>query len=319
MKTKNKKFNKVLLPWLHKNPHIKYGKKSKHKYKLNKNTFTLENHKEFYELTLEFEKKYELNNIEIVFTDGIFKTDNPLAINFMSGFTECLTLKEKEEQEIIKKPQEYEMPINFCTEITDGNKDIILKLWSFTKENDIKPYNFSLGKYLHSNSLFTYLEIKNGIGGVKVVSTEEFLRYIGKENLIKENDKTTLEFYLPKKNIETHTVELREDSIILKEMDDNIVEFLGENTNVIFKRIGEYYGMSIDLDSMTKEQHISFFKICNDHREKYGIVYETPKSKTYTKEDMIKCFEQSRRHKIKTLTDRTMFFNNFEEYLNSIE
>lgn len=133
----------------------------------------------------------------------------------------------------------------------------------------------------------------------------------------KEKHTEPLEFDLPKKDIGTHTVELKEDSIIFKEIDDSIVEFIGKNTNVIFKRIGDYYGMSIDLDSMTKEQHKEFFKICNNHREKYGIVSETPKSKTFSKEDMFKCFYESR---LTTNPLTAVFkFVSFASYIESLQ
>lgn len=110
----------------------------------------------------------------------------------------------------------------------------------------------------------------------------------------KEKHTEPLEFDLPKKDIGTHTVELREDSIIFKDLDDDIVKFLSVNTNIIFNKIECYYGMALDLDSMTKEQTKEFLNICNNHRDKYGIVSETPKSKTFSEADMYNCFYDSR-------------------------
>jgi hypothetical protein len=84
-------------------------------------------------------------------------------------------------------------PKEFCVKITDENKNKLEVIWNdFHKEKNMK---LAVGFYMHSNSLFTYMIQSSSmsvcsavvfIEKPKLVSTEEFLSYIGKEELIEK-------------------------------------------------------------------------------------------------------------------------------------
>ena len=126
---------------------------------------------------------------EIIFIDGIFKTDNPELIAF---FNECPMVEKIEENSLTKeslrdltepKTANENIPKEFCVEITEENRVVLQKLFSdFYKE---KVGNLDIGRFLHSNPQVSYLvEACINFRNSKIVSTEEFLRYIGKEELI---------------------------------------------------------------------------------------------------------------------------------------
>lgn len=74
-------------------------------------------------------------------------------------------------------------PENFCVEITEKNRDVLIKHFkNFNKTN----YNFNLDcKYLNSNKKINYLAPSFSlIENVKVLTTEEFLKIISQSNLI---------------------------------------------------------------------------------------------------------------------------------------
>lgn len=79
-----------------------------------------------------------------------------------------------------------ETPKEFCVVITEENKEFLNKLWiDFHKE---RAGELLFGNYLHSSNKFDFLYSSNNITNnnkfVMCVSTEEFLRYIGKEDVI---------------------------------------------------------------------------------------------------------------------------------------
>jgi hypothetical protein len=86
----------------------------------------------------------------------------------------------------LKEPQP---PIEFCVEVTDGNKEVLQQIWA-------KRGQAVIGNYLVTNSLNTFL-IQNdepflwiedfGKKQLPTVTTEEFLKYIGKEDLINKD------------------------------------------------------------------------------------------------------------------------------------
>ncbi len=74
-------------------------------------------------------------------------------------------------------------PENFCVEITEKNRDVLIKHFKkFNKTN----YNFNSDcKYLNSNKKINYLAPSFSlIENVKVLSTEEFVKIISQSNLI---------------------------------------------------------------------------------------------------------------------------------------
>lgn len=83
-----------------------------------------------------------------------------------------------------------ETPNEFCVEITEENKEVLYKVWRDFHKG--KVGNLDIGRFLFSNSLFSFcLESDKDYQNSKIVSTEEFLRYIGK-------DGTAIKFLLNK-------------------------------------------------------------------------------------------------------------------------
>jgi hypothetical protein len=160
---------------------------------------------------------------------------------------------EIEAKELIEKSNEVaKLPTDFCVKITDENRDVLQEIWS-------KRGQAVVGNYLITNSLNTYLmqnnepflEIENfGKKELPIVETDEFLKYIGREDLIDKKseqgsellkfdmlEKSKKSFFLNKEQIEDSKckeqksykytfysqVELTQDKI------DEIIEFITEN------------------------------------------------------------------------------------------
>ena len=82
--------------------------------------------------------------------------------------------------ENLKEPQ---TPMNFCVEITDENAKLLNSIWQ--NFNHTKGSIAVACKFLNSNSAINYLGPSVGLlDSVKIVTTEEFLKYIGREDLI---------------------------------------------------------------------------------------------------------------------------------------
>lgn len=80
----------------------------------------------------------------------------------------------------MSKTNNSEVPKEFCVEITEENKEVLERVY---KQD---PLNLIIGKYIitfeGSNEIFNYPEAPKN---KPIVSTEEFLRYIGEDNLIR--------------------------------------------------------------------------------------------------------------------------------------
>lgn len=97
-----------------------------------------------------------------------------------------------EKEEILKKSNEPQPPMEFCVEVTDENRDVLQSVWN----NFHKTEGYLGNTYLCSNSLFTHCfssnnrrrndvyDEKNPNYHLPIVTTEEFLKYIGREDLI---------------------------------------------------------------------------------------------------------------------------------------
>ena len=99
---------------------------------------------------------------------------------YASKFRE-LEKKFREKEELIAKSNEPQPPMEFCVEITDENRLILERIWC--EINKEKQISF-LGKYIISNSLLTHFYSCKSHKNLPIVTTGEFLKYIGKEDLI---------------------------------------------------------------------------------------------------------------------------------------
>ncbi len=104
-------------------------------------------------------------------------------ISFTHGGYEIHCVKTTEQ---IEKKESIEMPENFCVEITKENTSILAKI-KMDFHNSQESF-LDIDSFIHSNAAFTYCYSSNVSHDnnrvVKLVSTEEFLKYIGKENLL---------------------------------------------------------------------------------------------------------------------------------------
>lgn len=107
-----------------------------------------------------------------------------------------------EVEELIAKSNEPQPPMEFCVEVTDENKSVLDKLWN----QFWKTFEVGLCKgYLHSNSLCAFLDLSLSSRDFPIVTTDEFLKYIGREDLIERKSVKISE--LPSKQFEFEKVE----------------------------------------------------------------------------------------------------------------
>jgi len=103
----------------------------------------------------------------------------------------ALIQKKKESREIIEKSKKSQPPMYFCVKITDENQKTLDIL--FSKFNSVS-YPPLIGNYLHTNSLFTFCEESTSYmynqNPSPIVTTSEFLKYIGREDLIERKSIT---------------------------------------------------------------------------------------------------------------------------------
>ncbi len=102
-----------------------------------------------------------------------------------------INLEKFSETAQVEQPKETtDLPKEFCVEITKENEEVLSKVWG-DFFNTIQ--NCTVGRFLHTNSLFSYCTESNTKYPIrdhtrsvfaKVVSIEEFLTYIGREDLI---------------------------------------------------------------------------------------------------------------------------------------
>lgn len=256
----------------------------------------------FMDLSVSFQDNYNILELKKMQSEAIKNTnENSLTKETLESLTNPDLIEKKksledsieqhlEKQEILKLSESYKGPMVFCVEITDDNKEVLEKIW---KDFHNDRVGYLDNNFLHSNSLHTYCYSSNvsedNSKPIQVVSTEEFLRYIGKESLIpkQENDKTILEFDLPKK------LHKNEKGVLFMDYGDRKSEDFMEQ-----------------VENMKKYFDVNLIK--------EFINYTPPdpnKVKKYTEEDMEKCFIESR------LTHPIIGFKhtNFSEYLKSIE
>jgi len=205
-----------------------------------------------------------------------------------------------EEQEILKLSESYKGPMEFCVEITYDNKEVLEKIW---KDFHNDRVGYLDNNFLHSNSLHTYCYSSNvsedNSKPIQVVSTEEFLRYIGKEELIDNGEK--FEMYKRGEYSENNTLEFDLPKTPHKDKKGNL-----------FLDSGIFQSETFN-DEVTK-----ISKFYNDKILEELINYTPPapnKVKKYTVEDMEKCFNESR------LTHPVIGFKhtNFAEYLKLLK
>ena len=90
----------------------------------------------------------------------------------------------------MSKTNNSEVPKEFCVEITEENKEVLDKVHNVKNSQPLffsktTPLKYVLFKNKKISILHVYNNIKDSeFSNVKIVSTEEFLRYIGKEELI---------------------------------------------------------------------------------------------------------------------------------------
>lgn len=112
--------------------------------------------------------------------------------------------KYKESQEIIDKSNKPQPPMNFCVEITDENKIVLNSIWkNFNGHNRDLSSSY---RFLNSNSGINYLcpsfdLLENYIN----ISTDKFLTYIGREDLIEKNQQSVL----PKLKFEEEMIDVK--------------------------------------------------------------------------------------------------------------
>lgn len=97
----------------------------------------------------------------------------------MKGF------KEIKLDEILEKSKEPQPPTEFCVKITDENKGILET--AYYEFNTVTNVSFR-AKYLHANSIDTYMFTSDLIQGSLLVTTEQFLKYIGREDLVEKTE-----------------------------------------------------------------------------------------------------------------------------------
>jgi len=127
--------------------------------------------------------KFGLKQIEI-----LSKFDDEKLKSFLQqGFINLLTMLKAKRLKLqnTTKNDNQDVTTEFCVEITEENKEVLQKIFSDYHKG--RASNLVSGRLLHSNSLFTQCFESNSLAkNLPVVSTEEFFRYIGKEELIKD-------------------------------------------------------------------------------------------------------------------------------------
>ena len=167
--------------------------------------------KEFKKIGVTFyTSKWKLLEEPIISENGKIDTDRPNAIDFLSQhpmngisfkdeFENKFKISNEKKAEynriLAERRKEFEKKFNeladnitpeeepkqFCVEITEDNKKVLEKIW-----DDFKITKACLPKckYMFSNLEFTVIYFNDCTNGIKVVSTEEFLKRIGREDLI---------------------------------------------------------------------------------------------------------------------------------------
>ncbi len=221
------------------------------------------------------------------------------------------------------KQENNEIPMEFCVEITKENKEVLLELYNF--KNDNEKINLTTGSLLLSNSLFSHLSYKSitnkdvNFDKIIPVSTEKFLHYIGKYILKKkpENDKTILEFDLPKSsrfdNIKSVSLK-KSDHIYRTEPKTSHEE--GEKIIERFLKIRNEKDVHPvkETDPKTLESKLGILY-------KDELYYKSNSVNIYTEEDMEKCFNSARTFDYSQQLNnlhREHKYSSFSDYLKTL-
>ena len=200
--------------------------------------YTLEELSQFEDLTLK-----EVNDCLYILYQMQTNDASSLLLKIFMNIKDKIINPEK--KEIIDKSNNNNTPMEFCVEIAEDNKEVLYSIWSGFHKGIV---NLSFDGFLHSNSLITYLFTTNTIfnsknSNVKLVSTEDFLRYIGKEDLIKTTESKPLEFDLQTNKdiinyIECLSIQdiidsrvLIESSPLCQNLKNHLVELVNKKTN----------------------------------------------------------------------------------------
>jgi len=137
--------------------------------------------------------------------------------------------------ENLKEPQ---TPMNFCVEITDENAKLLNSIWQ--NFNHTKGSIAVACKFLNSNSAINYLAPSVGLlDSVKIVTTEEFLKYIGREDLIFKKEATNLSrLYNPELIKEFEQIKEKEDLQTINTFDE-LTEFISESLMLEIYELGK--------------------------------------------------------------------------------
>lgn len=127
-----------------------------------------------------------LKEINVAIYDSLF-SGNSIDLSFYELFKirkEKLIAHEKEE--ILRKSNNQDIPKEFCVEITEENKEVLELI--FREKYKSNNWSLRVKDFLHSDikfdSLYSSNKAPDNNVNIEIVLTEEFLRYIGKEELI---------------------------------------------------------------------------------------------------------------------------------------
>jgi hypothetical protein len=124
---------------------------------------------------------------KIIPTGNVIEDSINLGVNSLDMISKAF--KAREAKELIAKSNEVaKLPTYFCVKITDKNRDVLEKV-----SQKIRNKTCKLGDgFLQSNSLITYVcvsktsKLYEDKEPSKIVTTDEFLKYIGREDLIEK-------------------------------------------------------------------------------------------------------------------------------------
>lgn len=219
-------------------------------------------------------------------------------------------------------------PKEFCVEITKENKEVLQRLKNIyhkiASDFPITPR----GKFLVSNSLFSYffyteenyIEIEGfGKKELPIVSTEEFLTYIGREDLIKYDAGKVI----TNQDEAGHWKQVTDNPYKL--WNDVVPKKISDFTQTILPKDNDYVVEPNIFDRQQKlfnylSTECSFTALQSQMQDIEDIVKgmikptETVEPKTYTLEDMEECFNAS-------MADYKLnyIYFNFKHYLDSLK